>query len=438
MVVKQARLDYNYLSKNYPPLSRDEHHKTWLMNAGSARRSKNNMSQLPTPEFTTRSLSRALTTSSSKSSASVHDFDYRETLKDFNNYVPGKPPPPGIKQEAEKIVFRRRGTPELENGVIDQLKETIRDCQNKGEGDVRFSLRARIIPGYSTLSDKRFRVISGEPWSKAAPIPFKSSLLDPPLPLPKPKPDTTFAFSETAFTRFQLDAMRSLVQSPDGPSFASPSPGIPFPFAVVEYTSQAEDGSIRVATNQAAGAAAIALNGFLELIARGTGLDASAIDKPPLFFSVAMDQNVAYLNVHWIGRASDTNEHTFHLEELKILPLRYDDNIRVLQRALKNILDYAADHLLKLIVDALDKYRIKRTNGGKTEPMGRQQVETEVHVPPSPPKPPRSKRTRQAGLKAPKEATGPRKQRQQETQMPAEAQRSGVRTRRIAMLETPS
>ena len=195
-----------------------------------------------------------------------------------------------------------------------------------------------------------------------------------------------------------------------------------------------------MATNQAAGAGAgagavaVALNGFLELMDRGAVLDAADVNKP-LFFSVAMDQNSACINMHWIGKKSDTNEHTFHLKELRMLPLRYGDSIQVLQRALKNIHDYAVDHLLKLIVDALDEYRINKTKGGSTDSVEKRHAETELHAPPSPSQPPRSKRTRKkAGLKAAKEATGPRKPRHQDAQMPAEAQRSGVGTRQMRAL----
>ncbi|KAI4235454.1 MAG: hypothetical protein LQ349_003162 [Xanthoria aureola] len=356
IAVKRPRLDDVYLSENCPPISRDKHYKTWLMNVGCTSRLENKMSQLPSPDMTTRSFSRAPTASSQKSNASVHDSDYREKLEDYNTYVPGRTPPPEIKQEAEKMVFRRRETPELEDAVICQLRETIKDLQNKGEEEVKNRLGAHIIPGYSTPSDKRLDVVQGQLWSKAVPIPVKSSLLDPPLPLPKPKPDTTFAFSKTAFTESQLGTMKSLVQYSNGPSFASLSPDIRFPFAVIEYRSQAKDGSIRVATNQAAGAGAVALNSFLELMNRSSSLDASDIKKP-LFFSVAMDQNSAYINMHWMGKMSNTNEHTFHLEELRMLPLRYGDSIQVLQRALKNIHDYAAGDLLKIIIDALDEYR---------------------------------------------------------------------------------
>lgn len=51
----------------------------------------------------------------------------------------------------------------------------------------------------------------------------------------------------------------------------------------------------------------------------------------------------------------DTNQHTFHLEELKMLTLKYDDSIHVLQRTIKNIHDCARGPHLESILDALDE-----------------------------------------------------------------------------------
>ncbi|KAL8635126.1 MAG: hypothetical protein Q9228_007355 [Teloschistes exilis] len=379
---------------------------------------------LPTPDVTSRSFSRAPTVASSrKSNASVHDSDYREKLEDYNTYIRRQRPPPGMWQEAEKIVFHRRDSPEMEDTAIDQLRDTIREIQTASEDEIRTRLGAHIIPGYSKPSDKRLQVIQ----AFLPQTPYASTLVDPPLPLPKPKPDTTFAFSKTAFTESQIGMIKSLVQFPNGPSFASPHQDIRFPFAVVEYKSQARGGTIYVATNQAAGAGAVAMNGFLELMIRGPGLDAFQVDKP-LFFSVTMDLDSAHINVHWIGKKPDTNERTFHLEELRMLPLGYDDSIQVLQRALKNIHDYAAGDLLKFIVDALDEYRNNKTKAGKAK----RQAKAEHHSPPSPPKPPQNKKTRRATPKAPQEATGPSASYQRDAQTQDGAHRPRVRTRRTA------
>ena len=430
---KRQRLDDANL-QNCLRISRDEHYKAWLINAGRPLRSHNNMSQLPSPDVTTRSFSRAPTTFSQRTNASVHDLDYRDKLVKYNVYVPGEDPPPGFKEKVESMVFRLRETPELDDDAIKQLRKTMKDLQNKGEEEVKSKLGAKIIPGYNAPSDKNLEVVHGQLWNKAVPIPPDSTLLVPPLPLPKPKPDTTFAFSKTAFDRYQLGTMSSLVTEPNGPSFASPNQDLRFPYLVIEYKSQAKDGSIRVAINQAAGAGAVALNGLRETISRGLGLDPFDIDKI-MVFSVAMDQNSACINVEWIGKIMDTNEYTYHFEELKMLSLRYDDSVQVLQRALKNIHGWAGEDLLKLLVNALNEYRNREGEKKNADSVEKPQVEEELRAPPSPPKPPRRKRPRGAASKAHKETTELRTRSKQDTQTQAETQPVGVRTRRRARLE---
>jgi hypothetical protein len=170
------------------------------------------------------------------------------------------------------MVFRQRESPELDDTAIQQLMDTLRDLQNKGKEEIRIKLGAHIIPGYSKSSDKRLEVVHGQLWNKAVPVPPDQNALEPPLPLPNLKPDTTFAYSKVAFNRSQLATMNLLLRNPNGPSFASPYQDLRFPFAVIEYKSQAKDGSVRVVTNQAAGAGAVASNGFLELMSRGSSL----------------------------------------------------------------------------------------------------------------------------------------------------------------------
>lgn len=65
---------------------------------------------------------------------------------------------------------------------------------------------------------------------------------------------------------------------------------------------------------------------------------------------------MACLNIHWVSKSPATNQLNFHLEELELLPLKYADSIPTLQRAIKNIFDFATDQVLKVIHDALDRY----------------------------------------------------------------------------------
>ncbi|MCJ1428932.1 hypothetical protein MMC29_006843 [Sticta canariensis] len=149
------------------------------------------MSQHPSPDVTARSFSRAATASSQRSTASVHETDYREKLEQYNNYGRGGTLPPGYRPEVENM-----------------LRETMKGLQNKGEEEVRNRLGAHVIPGYIIPSDKRLEVVHDQLWNKAIAVPSDLSHIEPPLPLPKPKSDTTFAVSKAAFDRFELATMK--------------------------------------------------------------------------------------------------------------------------------------------------------------------------------------------------------------------------------------
>ena len=396
------------------------------------------MPQLPSPGQTS-------TASSRKSTASVHDTDYRETLEQYHVYIMDEKPPPELIKQAKNIISRQRETPELDDAAIEELRETMRELQNKGEEEVKNKLGAAVIPGFNIIPNEKLEGVPGQLWTRAVPIPLDRNALAEPLPLPKPKPDIAFGYSKSAFDSSQLPTIKLLVQGPLGPSFVSPYQDLRFPFLVVEIKSQAKDGSIRVATNQAAGAGAISMNGVLELISRSSGLEDFDLNKA-LFFSVTMDQNIACVNVHWIGKKLDTNEHTFHLEELRMLPLKYDDSIQVLQRAIKNIFDYAVDPRLKLVLDALDEYRKRIIAQRDAEPAEKTQAEVEPHAPPSPPQPPapskKVKGAAAAGENGRAAQEGKKKERRTRSskrngEKQAEGQPTGVRTRLRPNLADP-
>lgn len=402
------------------------------------------MSQLPSPDGTaTASFHKSTTTASSrKSTASVHDTDYRVTLEQYNIYIMEKEPNPEFIERANKIISCQRETPELDDAAVKRLRATMRELQNEGEEDVKNELGTVIIPGFNTPPNEKLNGISGQLWTKSIPVALDLNVLAVPLPLPKPKPDKAFGYAKAAFNPSQLSTIKLLTQGPLGPSFASPYEGLCFPFLVIELKSQAKDGSIRVARNQAAGAGAIALNGILELMSRGSTLDDLDLNRP-LFFSVTMDQEFAGVNAHWIDKNPDTNQRTFYLEELKMLPLKYDDSIQVLQRAIKNIFDYAAGPHLKPILDALDEHRKKILAQRAAESVQKTGGEVDPHAPPSPPQPPTKRvkgkaapgKNERAACKAQVEATGRRtRSSQQNVQPEAEVQPPGVRTRWTANL----
>jgi hypothetical protein len=77
-----------------------------------------------------------------------------------------------------------------------------------------------------------------------------------------------------------------------------------FPFLDIEFKSQAKNGTHYVATNQAAGAGVIALNGTLELCERSFGAEGFDLNEPQ-FFSVTMDHQLACVNVPLAKRPTD-------------------------------------------------------------------------------------------------------------------------------------
>ncbi|KAL7919363.1 hypothetical protein ACQKWADRAFT_315710 [Trichoderma austrokoningii] len=179
------------------------------------------------------------------------------------------------------------------------------------------------------------------------------------LPLPKPKPDLVFGYSKHAFSRTELRTMELLVQSPRGKSFASPDGVLLFPFLILEFKSQAKEGSLYTGTNQAAGAGAIAMNGIRELWSRsspGLAVDSFNLNEPQVF-SATMDQNILSLNVHWMGARPDTDQLSYNLEEVSMYFLKYGDGMQRLKDAIKNICDHFADKPLKDIRTSLARYR---------------------------------------------------------------------------------
>jgi hypothetical protein len=139
-----------------------------------------------------------------------------------------------------------------------------------------------------------------------------------------------------------------------GRSYAVPDQKLQFPFLGMEFKSQAKGGTHFHATNQAAGAGAIALRGPLELMQHS--VEKFDYDQP-LYFSVTMDHQLACVNVHWVRAPVGGEPHSFHVAKLSRHLLDDADGIRALVRAIKNILDYGADSRLRFLCSALDAYR---------------------------------------------------------------------------------
>ncbi|KIW84475.1 hypothetical protein Z517_03725 [Fonsecaea pedrosoi CBS 271.37] len=294
---------------------------------------------LPSPgnsfESTTSSSRR-----SEKFTASVHDTEYRQSLRYRNIYIERENPPPELMRRAQRIISRSRVSPEIDDATIEELKRTSRRLQDDTED--------MII--------KQLEVNADQLWCNAVPVSLNANVLTTPLPLPKPKPDLAFGYSQAAFTEKQLMTIDLLVDDQFGRSYAIPDQKVRFPFLEIEFTSQAKNGTHYIATNQAAGAGAIALNGNMDLTQRSFGMDKFDYEEPQ-YFSVTMDHQLACINVHWLGAPAEGGQHSFHVEGLSQHLLRDENGIRAVSRAIKNILDWGVDPWLRALCAALDAYR---------------------------------------------------------------------------------
>jgi len=312
---------------------------------------------LPSPRDTETSTALVSSTrATEKSTASSRNTDYRESLRYHNIYINREDPPVELMRRANKIISRPRASPEVDDATAQKLSNKSRKLENEGEEDIVQQLGPYIIPAMNELSDPRLARTADQRWFNHVSIPLKPSILTYPLPLPQPKPDLAFGYSETAFTENQLGTIDLLIEDQLGRSYAIPDKKLRFPFLTVDFKSQAKNGTHYIATNQAAGAGAVALNGHLELTRRSFGMEKLDYNEPQ-FFSVTMDHELARINVHWLSAPTEGGRHSFHVEGLSQHLINDAHGIRVVVRAVKNILDYASDERLRKLCEALDAYR---------------------------------------------------------------------------------
>ncbi|RMZ79425.1 hypothetical protein DV738_g3312, partial [Chaetothyriales sp. CBS 135597] len=279
-----------------------------------------------------------------------------ECLQKRNIYIEDSEPPVDLMRRSQSIIQRSRESPELDDAVVQKLREKSRRLRNASEDVIIKQLGPHLIPAMNEVPDVRVEMNADQLWFNSVPVPLDADVLTTPLPLPKAKPDLAFGYSQAAFTHKQLMTIDLLVDNNFGRSYAVPDQKIRFPFLIVEFKSQAKNGTHHIATNQAAGAGAIALNGTLELMQRSHKIQKFNYNEPQ-FFSVTMDHELARINVHWV-KAPDAGEpHSFHVEGLSKHLLDDENGIRALSRAIKNIIDHCVDRRLQDLCEALDAYR---------------------------------------------------------------------------------
>ena len=154
--------------------------------------------------------------------------------------------------------------------------------------------------------------------------------------------------------------MNHLVNCQSGQSYGVPDRTLYFPFLSIEFKSQAKGGTHYVAANQAAGAGAIALNGFLELHERSFGEQQPFDSNEPLFFSLTLDDACAQINVHWASTEPTEGGQPlrrFNVERLAGHWLGDADGWRAVLRIVRNILHYGLSERLPRLFAVLDAYQ---------------------------------------------------------------------------------
>lgn len=314
----------------------------------------------------------ASTRSSVMVAVDVNDSDYRESLSHRNIYIECTKPPAELMLRATEVIERPREPFKMDNAASQDLIWSICKLQSANEDVTKEELAPKIIPARSRGLDERLERCSNQLWDRAVAVPRLPEYLDASfLLLPRPKPDLIFRYHKQAFTRRQILSILELVDDESGHSFSMPDQNTRFPFLAIEFKSQAKKGTHYVATNQTAGAGAIAINGQLELMRRAYGV--KAFDKSTLrFFSVTIDQAYAQINTHWVGDGSGQGEpYSFHVEGVAAHLLRTADGMEAVACAVESILDYGVNVLLPSLCEALDAYRATKPAAKKPSAAGK-------------------------------------------------------------------
>ena len=120
----------------------------------------------------------------------------------MSNYIDRENPPPEFMRRANIILSRQRASLEMDNTIVQKLKERSRRIRNQTEDVIVKQLAPYLIPAMDEVPDCRLEMNSDPPWANSVPVPvpLDPDILTNPLPSPKPKPDLIFRYSPTAFS----------------------------------------------------------------------------------------------------------------------------------------------------------------------------------------------------------------------------------------------
>lgn len=292
--------------------------------------------------------------STNRSKASVsHQANFRHLQEEYNILTERENPPTKVSERALEIISPANSSFEMDDATVEELKDDILKVAHKGEDEFIQKIVPRLIPAMNDFPDENLAAERNRTWDNSVAVPLDPVPLEIPHKLPRPRPDLVFGYSPAAFDRNQRMAMGSLVNKVKQ-SYAKPRKTLAFPFLQVEHKARSTFGILYVAESQVAGGGAIAMNGLLELYRR-ISADTDIDMDIPQYFSLTLDQKFASLHVHWLSKNAENGAVVFNMRSISTYWLESDD-LKKLDQAVKNILDYGLRERLPKIREALDKY----------------------------------------------------------------------------------
>ena len=283
----------------------------------------------------------------------AHETKFRTILVEHNIHIHYKDAPRQIIKRAREIILPPNSSFEMDDVTAKELKRTIINTMEKGEDVFVREVGLRLFPAMSKIPDQRLANETNKLWNQAVTIPPDPVPLLIQHKLRRPKPDLAFGYSGAAFDKNQ-DMAVGLLSTEGEKSYAKPLETLRFPFLQLEFKS-ISTGTRIVAENQVANGGAIAMRGLLELYRRILAEKDINMDIPQ-FFSLCLDQSVAYVNAHWLSYETDNMTISFHMIEIGSYLLNRSKNLKKVHQIVKNILDYGLRERLPRIREALDKY----------------------------------------------------------------------------------
>lgn len=265
-----------------------------------------------------------------------------------------------LLKRATEIITNKESSSEMDDALAKKLADQEWNLETSHEAELVQSLVIPLLPDTTQAPYQSRKVNQNKKWSSFVEVLFEPSTVVNVPRSPTPEPDFVFGDSKTAFNTSQFKVSRFL-ETNSGEDYGMPDGNTIFPFLVLECKTQATGGSHFVATNQAANAGAVAMNGALELALRISAEGNIDFDEP-MFFSITIDHLTAYINVHWLSKEAESGAYCFHMRRI----LRYFldvDGLKAVDRAIKNILHYGAKERLTQICGQLDMYaqKVKET-----------------------------------------------------------------------------